>query len=470
MRKVGNVMKEIRVNETVLRDAHQSLMATRMSTDDMLPIIETMDKAGYYALEMWGGATYDSAIRFLNEDPWERLREIRKRTPNTKLMMLLRGQNLIGYRHYADDLVDKFVENAVKNGIDIFRIFDALNDPRNLEASVKAVKKYGAHAQLAIAYTTSDIHTIDFYKDLAKQYNDLGADSICIKDMAGILTPAAARKLIPAIQEVIDVPLNLHMHTTSSVAHMTYLVAAEAGINIVDTAISPLAEGTSQPPTESISLAFEELGFDTKLDIEVLEEIADYFKGIRDKYLADGILDPKMMFADPKALIYQVPGGMLSNLNSQLREAGALDKYDAVLNEVPNVRADLGFPPLVTPMSQMVGTQAVFNILSGNRYAMVPNEIKDYLKGYYGKSPVPIDEAFRQSIIGDDEVINFRPADRLEPEFEKLKAELGDLAKDEEDVLTYALFPQVGREYLERKYQSNAAVEEPIRIQARYGY
>lgn len=463
-------MTEIRVNETVLRDAHQSLMATRMCTDDMLPIVEKMDEAGYYALEMWGGATYDAAIRFLNEDPWERLREIRKRTPNTKLMMLLRGQNLIGYRHYADDLVDKFIENAAKNGIDIFRIFDALNDPRNLEASVKAVKKYGAHAQLAIAYTTSDIHTVNFYKDLAKQYNDLGADSICIKDMAGILTPAAARELIPAIQEVIDVPLNLHTHATSSVAHMTYLAAAEAGIDIIDTAISPLAEGTSQPPTESISLVFEELGFDTKLDISVLEEIADYFKGIRDKYLANGTLDPRMMFADPKALIYQVPGGMLSNLNSQLREAGALDKYDTVLNEVPSVRADMGFPPLVTPMSQMVGTQAVFNILSGRRYAMVPNEIKDYLKGYYGKTPAPVDEEFRKSIIGDDDVIDFRPADRLEPEFEKLKEELGELAKDDEDVLTYALFPQVGREYLEEKYQTKPAADEPIKIQARYGY
>lgn len=461
-------MTEVRVNETVLRDAHQSLMATRMSTEDMLPTVEKMDKAGYYALECWGGATYDSAIRFLNEDPWERLREIRKRTPNTKLMMLLRGQNLIGYRHYADDLVDKFVENATKNGIDIFRIFDALNDPRNLEASLNAVKKYGAHAQLTIAYTTSEVHTVEYYTNLAKQYNDLGADSICLKDMAGILTPAVTRELIPAIKEVIDVPLNLHTHATSGVSQMTYLEAVKAGVDIIDTAISPFAEGTSQPATESTALAFEEMSIDTHLDIEVLEEIADYFKGIRNKYLENNTLDPKMLFADPKALIYQVPGGMLSNLNSQLREAGAIDKYDDVLNEVPSVRKDLGYPPLVTPMSQMVGTQAVFNILTGERYKMVPNEIKDYLKGNYGKSPAPIDEDFRQSIIGDDEVIDFRPADRLEPEFDKLKEELGELAKNDEDVITYALFPQVGRQYLENKYNPAPAEDKPIKIQARY--
>lgn len=461
-------MTKIRVNETVLRDAHQSLMATRMSTDDMLPIVEKMDAAGYYALEMWGGATYDSAIRFLEEDPWERLREIRKRTPNTKLMMLLRGQNLIGYRHYADDVVEKFIENAAGNGIDIFRIFDALNDPRNVEASLDSVKKHGAHAQLAIAYTTSDVHTIAYYTDLAKKYNDMGADSICLKDMAGILTPAVARELLPAMKEVIDVPLNLHTHATSSTAHMTYLTAAEAGVDIIDTAISPLAEGTSQPATESMTLILEELGFDTNLDVDTLEEIADYFKGIRNKYLENETLDPKMMFADPKTLIYQVPGGMLSNLNSQLREAGSIDKYDDVLNEVPNVRADLGYPPLVTPMSQMVGTQAVFNVLSGERYRMVPNEIKDYLKGFYGKSPAPVEEDFRKSLIGDDETIDFRPADRLEPEFEQLKEELGDLAKNDEDVLTYALFQQVGLDYLEKKYQTSPAKDEPIKIQARY--
>lgn len=462
-------MTKIRINETVLRDAHQSLFATRMTTADMLPILEEMDAAGYYALECWGGATYDSAIRFLNEDPWERLREIRKRTPNTKLMMLLRGQNLIGYRHYADDLVDKFIQNAVESGIDIFRIFDALNDPRNLKASVEAVKKYGAHAQLAIAYTTSEVHTIEYYTELAKEYVAMGADSICIKDMAGILTPTVAKELIPAVKAVIDVPLNLHSHATSGVVHMTYLAAAEAGVDIIDTAISPLAEGTSQPPTESLALVLEELGYDTNLDIDKLEEIADYFKNIRDKYLENGTLDPKMMFVDPKALIYQVPGGMLSNLYGQLREANALDRYDEVLNEVPNVRKDMGYPPLVTPMSQMVGTQAVFNVLTGERYKIVPNEIKDYLRGYYGKPPVPIDESFRKSIIGDDEVITHRPADRLAPEFEQLKIELGELAKTDEDVLTYALFPQTGLKYLEEKYNPKVPVaDEPIRISARY--
>lgn len=460
--------KEIRINETVLRDAHQSLMATRMSTDDMLPIIETMDEAGYYALEMWGGATYDAAIRFLGEDPWERLRQIRKRTPNTKLMMLLRGQNLIGYRHYADDVVDKFVKNAVKNGIDIFRIFDALNDPRNLRAAVDSAKKYGAHVQLAIAYTTSDIHTVAYYVDLAKTYCEMGADSICIKDMAGILTPANARELISALKEVVDVPLNLHTHATSGVSQMTYLAAAEAGVDIIDTAISPFAEGTSQPATESLAITLSELDFNTHLDIQKLEDIADYFKGIRDKYLENGTLNPKTMFTDPKALIYQVPGGMLSNLTAQLAEAGASDKYEDVLNEVPSVRADLGYPPLVTPMSQMVGTQAVFNVLSGERYKMVPTEIKDYLKGYYGKTPAPVSEEFRQSIIGNQETIDYRPADRLEPEFDRLKEELGNLAKNDEDVLTYALFPQVGKEYLEKKYQTKPTIEEPIRIQARY--
>ncbi len=463
-------MKEVFVNETVLRDSHQSLMATRMSTEDMLPIVETMDKAGYYALECWGGATYDAAIRFLDEDPWERLRAIKKRAPNTKLMMLLRGQNLIGYRHYADDLVDKFVENAAKSGVDIFRIFDALNDPRNLEASVRAVKKYGAHAQLAIAYTISDVHTIEFYTDLAKQYADMGADSICIKDMAGILTPAVARELVPAISAVIDVPINLHTHATSGISQMTYLTAVEHGVDIIDTAISPFAEGTSQPPTESMALTLEELGYDTHLDISILEEIADYFKPIRNKYLESGVLDSRMMFADPKALIYQVPGGMLSNLNSQLKEAGALDQYDEVLNETPKVRADLGFPPLVTPMSQMVGTQAVFNVLAGERYKMVPNEVKDYLKGYYGKTPAPVDETFRKSIIGEEEQIDSRPADRLEPEFDRLKKELGDLAKNDEDVLTYALFPQVGKQYLEKKYNTEESADDIVKIQARYAY
>ncbi|MFL2132334.1 oxaloacetate decarboxylase subunit alpha [Desemzia sp. FAM 24101] len=453
--------RTIEMTETVLRDAHQSLMATRMSTEDMLTIIEKMDRVGYFSLECWGGATFDAAIRFLNEDPWDRLREIRKRAPNTKLQMLLRGQNLLGYRHYADDVVDKFVEKAMENGIDIFRIFDALNDVRNLEASLKAVKKNGGHAQLTICYTISDVHTIPYFADLAKQMEDMGADSICIKDMAGILTPYVAKDLVKAIKEVITVPLSLHTHATSGTSQMTYLMAVQAGVDMIDTAISPFAEGTSQPPTETMAICLNEGENRTKLDVDLLEEVADYFKPIRDKYLANELLNPKMMGSDPKALIYQVPGGMLSNLLSQLKQANATDKYDEVLKEVPRVRADLGFPPLVTPMSQMVGTQAVFNVLSVERYKMVPNEIKEYLRGSYGQTPVPVSEEFRKSIIHDDPVVTDRPANHIEPEFDRLKKELGDLAKSDEDVLTYALFPQVGKAFLEKKYQRPVMVSEP---------
>lgn len=452
--------RTIEVTETVLRDAHQSLMATRMSTEDMLPIIEKMDQVGYFSLECWGGATFDACIRFLNEDPWDRLREIRKRAPNTKLQMLLRGQNLLGYRHYADDVVDKFVEKSIENGIDIFRIFDALNDVRNLEASLKAVKKYGGHAQLTICYTISDVHTIPYFVDLAQQMENMGADSICIKDMAGILTPYVAKDLVKAIKKVITVPLSLHTHATSGTSQMTYLVAVEAGVDMIDTAISPFAEGTSQPPTETMAICLNEGENQTKLDVALLEDIADYFKPIRDKYLANELLNPKIMGSDPKALIYQVPGGMLSNLLSQLKQANATDKYDEVLKEVPRVRADLGFPPLVTPMSQMVGTQAVFNVLAGERYKMVPNEIKEYLRGSYGQTPVPVREEFRKSIIHDDPVVTDRPANHIEPEFNRLKKELGELAKSDEDVLTYALFPQVGKAFLEKKYHTPAPISQ----------
>ncbi|WP_084140235.1 sodium-extruding oxaloacetate decarboxylase subunit alpha [Lacticigenium naphthae] len=453
--------KPVEIVETVLRDAHQSLMATRMSTDDMLPIIEKLDNAGYYALEMWGGATYDAAIRFLNEDPWERLREIRKRTKNTKLQMLLRGQNLIGYRHYADDVVDVFVKKAAENGIDIFRIFDALNDTRNMEASLKAVKKYDAHAQLTICYTTSEVHTNEYYVALAQELQDMGADSICLKDMAGILTPYRAQELIKNMRSVITIPINLHTHATSGTAHMTYLKAVEAGIDIIDTAISPFSGGTSQPPTETMALALAEGDRPTKLAVEKLEEIADYFTPIREKYLKQEIMTAKVLTADPRALIYQVPGGMLSNLLSQLKQANALDRYDEVLKEVPKVRADLGYPPLVTPMSQMVGTQAVFNVLSGERYKMVPKEVKDYLHGKYGRTPVPVTDDFRRSIIGDEEVITDRPANHLGAEFEQLKNELGELAHSDEDVLTYALFPQVGKAFLEKKYKTEPTAKIP---------
>lgn len=469
-------MKEhtVEITETVLRDAHQSLMATRMSTQEMLPIIEKMDQVGYYSLECWGGATFDAAIRFLNEDPWERLRAIKKRAPHTKLQMLLRGQNLLGYRHYADDIVDKFIEKASENGIDIFRIFDALNDSRNLEASLKAVKKYGKQAQLTICYTISEVHTIEYYTQLAKELEKMGADSICIKDMAGILTPFVAKELVRSLKSVLTVPLSLHTHATSGISQMTYLMAVEAGVDRIDTAISTFSEGTSQPPTESMAIALNEGFATTKLNLQLLEEIADYFKPIRDKYLANQQLDPKMMAVDPKALLYQVPGGMLSNLYSQLKQANATEKYEAVLKEVPQVRKDLGYPPLVTPMSQMVGTQAVFNVLAGERYKMVPNEIKEYLKGSYGRSPMPISDDFRKKIIHNESVITNRPADHLQPEFERLKKEIGNSARTDEDVLTYALFPQVGKEFLIKKYsaqkveQKREAIDEEqtIRISA----
>lgn len=462
-----NKIKEVKFTETVLRDAHQSLMATRLKTEEMLPIIEKMDTAGYYAVECWGGATFDASIRFLNEDPWDRLREIKKRMTNTPLQMLLRGQNLLGYRHYADDIVDKFIEKAIENGIDIIRVFDALNDSRNMEACVKAIKKYSGHCQLTICYTISPVHTINYYKELTKRLDELGADSICIKDMAGILTPFVVKELIPALKEVTFLPIEVHTHATSGISEMTYLTAVEVGADIIDTAISPFSGGTSQPATESLSIVLTELGYNTHLKKEILEEIADYFKPIKDHYLKERILDPKMMTVDPKALIYQVPGGMLSNLYAQLKQAKAQERYEEVLREVPKVREDLGFPPLVTPMSQMIGTQAVFNVLSGERYKMIPNEIKDYVRGLYGTPPAPISEAIKQKIIGDEEVITRRPADLLDPEFEKQKNEISTLAETDEDVLIYAMFPQIGEKFLKNKYQSKQkSIEEVIRINA----
>ncbi|WP_424253887.1 oxaloacetate decarboxylase subunit alpha [Carnobacterium sp.] len=462
-----NKIKDVQFTETVLRDAHQSLMATRLKTEEMLPILEKMDKVGYHAIECWGGATFDASIRFLNEDPWERLREIKKRMKHTPLQMLLRGQNLLGYRHYADDIVDKFIEKSIENGIDIIRVFDALNDSRNMEACVKAVKKYGGHVQLTICYTISPIHTIDYYKKLTKRLDELGADSICIKDMAGILTPFVVKKLIPAIKEVTSLPIEVHTHATSGISEMTYLTAVQVGADIIDTAISPFSGGTSQPATESLSIVLTELGYETHLKKDILEEIADYFKPIKDHYLKEMILDPKMMTVDPKALIYQVPGGMLSNLYSQLKQANAQERYEEVLREVPKVREDLGFPPLVTPMSQMIGTQAVFNVLSGERYKMIPNEIKDYVRGLYGTPPAPINESIRKIIIGNDEVITGRPADLLEPEFEKQKKEIKAIAKTDEDILIYAMFPQLGETFLKEKYQSKKIInKEVIRINA----
>lgn len=456
----------IRFTETVLRDGHQSLMATRLSTSEMVPIIATMDQAGYHALECWGGATFDAAIRFLNEDPWERLRLFKQHAPRTPLQMLLRGQNLLGYRHYGDDIVNKFVQKALQNGIDIIRVFDALNDTRNMEACVKAIKKYQGHAQLVICYTVSPVHTIAYYLELAQRLVDLGADSICLKDMAGILTPKVATELISALRKLITVPIEVHTHATSGVSELTYFAAIEAGADIIDTAISPFSGGTSQPATEPLAIVVEELGYHTHLSQVKLEEIADYFKPIKEKYLKEGILDPKMLTVDPKALFYQVPGGMLSNLFSQLKQAGAEQRFEEVLREVPKVREDLGYPPLVTPMSQMVGTQAVFNVLNGTRYKMIPNEIKDYVRGAYGQSPAPISEEIRELIIGDTPIMTERPANSIEPEFAQLKDEIGDLAKSDEDVLIYAMFPQVGKQFLIDREQESSSVKElePIRI------
>lgn len=445
-------MKKIEFVDTILRDAHQSLMATRMTYKDMEPALDRLDKVGYKAIECWGGATFDSCIRFLDEDPWERLRKIKSHFKNTKTQMLLRGQNLLGYKNYPDDIVEKFVELSVKNGIDIIRIFDALNDLRNIETSLKATKKAGAEAQVAICYTTSEVHTIEYFTELAVKIQEMGADSIAIKDMAGILTPPVSRDLVRSMRKVIDIPIELHTHETTGCGSMTYLKGIEEGADIIDTAISPFSGGTSQPPTETLAIVLKEAGFDVDLNLDILNELAPYFQEVKNKYLNNGTMRVKMLTVDPKGLIYQVPGGMLSNLSSQLSAAKQDHLFDKVLAEVPNVRRDMGFPPLVTPMSQMVGTQASFNVMTGKRYKMVPNEIKDYLKGLYGKTPVEVDEAFRKSIIGDAEVITDRPANHLEPAFAKYRAEIGDLARCDEDVLTYALFPQVAKDFLTKKY------------------
>ena len=444
-------MKKIQFTETVLRDGQQSLIATRMPTSDMLPILKTMDQAGYHALEMWGGATFDACLRFLNEDPWERLRAIRKEVKKTKLQMLLRGQNLLGYKNYADDVVADFVTKSVENGIDILRLFDALNDVRNLETAIRATKAAGGHCQTAISYTTSQIHTVDYFVDLSNKMADLGADSICIKDMAGVLTPQTGYELVSRIKDAVDLPLEVHTHATSGIAEMTYLKVAEAGADIIDTAISSFAGGTSQPATESVAIALEDCGFTTGLDLQKVAEIAEHFNPVRDRFREEGLLNPKVKDIEPKTLIYQVPGGMLSNLLSQLTEQGLQDKYEEVLAEVPKVRADLGYPPLVTPLSQMVGTQALMNVISGERYKLVPSEIKDYVKGLYGQSPAPISEEIKETIIGDAEVITVRPADLLAPQLPAFKEEIAEYAKSEEDVLMYALFPQQAQDFLGRR-------------------
>ena len=452
----------VKIVDTALRDGPQSLIATRITTEEVLAAAKDMDNAGYYAMEVWGGATFDACLRFLNEDPWERLREIRKVCKNTKLQMLFRGQNILGYHHYADDVVDKFVQKSIENGIDIIRVFDALNDIRNLKSAVEATKKYGGHCQIALSYTTSPIHTIEYYVNLAKEVEKLGAHSLCIKDMAGVLLPEDAYELISKLKANTKLPIELHSHCTGGICQLTYMKAIEAGVDIIDTALSPFSDGTSQPTTEAFNYALKGTKYDPKLNQEALDKAAATLSKTKQKYLDNGTLNPKSLGVNPNILKYQVPGGMLSNLMSQLKAQGAMDKYDEVLKEVPKVRKDMGYPPLVTPLSQMVGTQAVMNVITGERYKMVPKEIKEYLHGNYGAAPAPVDEAIKKQIIGDDEVITCRPADLIAPEFEALKEKYKDLAKTDEDVLSIALFENVAIKFLEEKYNPRPKIEAII--------
>ena len=451
----------VKIVDTCLRDGHQSLIATRLSTADILPIAELLDKAGYHALEVWGGATFDACLRFLNEDPWERLRAIKKACPNTKLQMLFRGQNILGYRHYSDELVEKFVQKSLENGISVIRVFDALNDLRNLRSAVEATnkykKQYNGECQIALSYTTSPVHTIDYYVNLAKEVEKMGGDSICIKDMAGVLLPEDAYELVSRLKAAVKLPLELHTHCTGGVAEMTIQKAIEAGIDIVDTALSPLSGGTSQPCTEALQYVLQGTQYDPNLDLTYLKKACDKLTVVKDRFLAEGTLNPKALTTNPNILKYQVPGGMLSNLMSQLKQQGAMDKYEEVLNEIPRVRKDLGYPPLVTPLSQMVGTQAVMNVISGERYKMSPGEVKAYLKGEYGQAPAPVDEDIRKKIIGDAKVITHRPADDIAPEFDAMKEKYAAIVKCDEDVLSCTLFEQVAVKFLEAK---NAPKEE----------
>ncbi|HWT27192.1 MAG TPA: oxaloacetate decarboxylase subunit alpha [Mobilitalea sp.] len=453
------VKRPVKITETILRDAHQSLIATRMTTEEMLPILETMDKVGYHAVECWGGATFDASLRFLKEDPWDRLRKLRAGFKNTKLQMLFRGQNILGYRHYADDVVEYFVQKSIANGIDIIRIFDALNDIRNLECAVKATNKEKGHAQIAISYTLGDAYTTEYYVNMAKRIEELGASSICIKDMAGLLVPYEATRLVSALKAAVQIPINLHTHYTSGVAGMTYLKAVEAGCDIIDTAMSPFAMGTSQPATEVMVETFRGTPYDTGYDQKVLAEIADYFRPMRDRALDTGLLNPKVMGVDIKTLLYQVPGGMLSNLVSQLKEQKAEDKYYDVLQEVPRVRKDFGEPPLVTPSSQIVGTQAVLNVLSGERYKMVTKESKALLSGEYGQTAKPFNREVQKKAIGDKEPITCRPADLIEPELHKIEAEIADWKQQDEDVLSYALFPQVAMDFFKYRQAQQTGID-----------
>jgi len=441
--------KQIKITDTILRDAHQSQAATRMRIEDMLPACEVLDNMGYWSLECWGGATFDSCMRFLNEDPWERLRTLKKAMPKTPLQMLLRGQNLLGYKHYSDDVVEAFCKKSIENGIDVVRIFDALNDPRNVATAMKYVKEYGGICEAAISYTTSPVHNIDYFVRLASKLVEMGADVICIKDMANLLLPFEAYKLVSKLKENLDVPIHLHTHNTTGTGDMTYLMAIQAGVDIVDCALSPLANGTSNPTTEALVATLQGTEYDTGMDLNNLSKAATHFRKIADKLKADGSLDPKVLSVDTNTLLYQVPGGMLSNLISQLKQANAEDKYYEVLAEVPRVRKDFGYPPLVTPSSQIVGSQAVFNVLSGERYKVFTKESKAMLRGEYGQLPGEVSEEVRKKAIGDDTVITCRPADLLKPELDALREECKDFAKSEEDILSYALFPQVAKKFFD---------------------
>ncbi len=451
---------KLRITDTILRDAHQSQAATRMRLEDMLPACEILDKAGYWSLECWGGATFDACMRFLNEDPWERLRALKKAMPNTKLQMLFRGQNILGYKHYADDVVDAFVKKSIENGIEVIRIFDALNDPRNLKQAVESCKKYGGICETAISYTSSPVHNEDYFVRLAMELEKMGADVICIKDMANLLLPFDAYSLVKKLKQNVGVPIHLHTHNTTGTGDMVYLMAAQAGVDIVDTALSPLANGTSQPATESLVATMMGTERETGIDLSLLSKAAAHFRGIAKKLTDSGDLNPKVLSVDTNTLLYQVPGGMLSNLISQLKQANAEDKYYEVLAEVPRVRKDFGYPPLVTPTSQIVGTQAVLNVLSGERYKMVTKESKAVLRGEYGRLPAPVNEEVRKKAIGDDPVIECRPADLIEPELKKYQEEAKGLARCAEDVLSYALFPQVASKFLKEKYDPTPKAPE----------
>lgn len=450
-------INKLYITDTILRDAHQSQAATRMRIEDMLPACEMLDKVGYWSLECWGGATFDSCMRFLNEDPWVRLRKLKEAMPNTKLQMLLRGQNILGYKHYADDVVDAFVKKSIENGIDVVRVFDALNDTRNMEQAMKSIKKYNGICEAAISYTISPVHNEEYFVKLAQKLEKMGADTICIKDMANLLLPYDAFSLVEKLKQAVNIPIHLHTHNTTGTGDMTNLMAAHAGVDIVDCALSPLANGTSQPATEALVATLKGTDRDTGLDLELLSKAAAHFRTVANKLKEEGSLDPKVLNVDTNTLVYQVPGGMLSNLLSQLKQANAEDKYYDVLAEIPRVRKDFGYPPLVTPTSQIVGTQAVLNVLSGERYKMVTKESKGLLRGEYGQLPAPVNEDVRKKAIGTDKLITCRPADLLEPELKKYKKEAGALAKCEEDVLSYALFPQVAQKFFETRENGGAA-------------